>query len=134
MPAVNGILETAIYVDDVRRSADFYRDLLGCEVLVQDDRFCALSIGGKDVLLLFRRGASRQPISLPGGVVPPHDGSGTTHFAFTISAGELEAWRERLGDRLESTVHWERGGTSLYFRDPDGHCVEVVTPGCWSIY
>ncbi len=26
------------------------------------------------------------------------------------------------------------GGTSLYFRDPDGHLLELVTPGIWSIY
>jgi hypothetical protein len=27
-----------------------------------------------------------------------------------------------------------RGGEALYFRDPDGHLLEVVTPGIWNIY
>jgi catechol 2,3-dioxygenase-like lactoylglutathione lyase family enzyme len=31
-------------------------------------------------------------------------------------------------------MEWPRGGTSLYFRDPDGHLVELATPGLWSIY
>jgi len=26
------------------------------------------------------------------------------------------------------------GGEALYFRDPDGHLLEVVTPGVWNIY
>jgi len=30
--------------------------------------------------------------------------------------------------------HSPRGGTSLYFRDPNGHMLELATPGLWSIY
>jgi hypothetical protein len=26
------------------------------------------------------------------------------------------------------------GGASLYSRDPDGHLLELITPGCWAIY
>jgi catechol 2,3-dioxygenase-like lactoylglutathione lyase family enzyme len=38
---------------------------------------------------------------------------------------------------LESRLHLvalHRGGTSLYFRDPDGHLLELATPGLWTIY
>jgi catechol 2,3-dioxygenase-like lactoylglutathione lyase family enzyme len=31
-------------------------------------------------------------------------------------------------------MNWARGGKSLYFRDPDGHLVELVTPGVWATY
>jgi catechol 2,3-dioxygenase-like lactoylglutathione lyase family enzyme len=31
-------------------------------------------------------------------------------------------------------VQWEGGGTSLYFRDPDGRSVELATPGIWPTY
>jgi catechol 2,3-dioxygenase-like lactoylglutathione lyase family enzyme len=36
-----------------------------------------------------------------------------------------------LGIAIESRITWARGGTSLYFRDPDGHSLEVATPGLW---
>jgi catechol 2,3-dioxygenase-like lactoylglutathione lyase family enzyme len=77
------------------------------------------------------------PTELPGGTIPPHGASGQSHLAFAISADDLEAWKTHLAEHdvaLESTVTWPRGGTSLYFRDPDGHLLELVTPGIWSIY
>src|SRR4051812_7168244 len=43
VPAVSGLLETALYVDDVPRSERFYRDLFGFETLSSDERFCALN-------------------------------------------------------------------------------------------
>jgi catechol 2,3-dioxygenase-like lactoylglutathione lyase family enzyme len=71
---------------------------------------------------------------LPGGVIPPHDSHGQSHLAFAIAAADLDAWRRRLAEQgipVESTVTWPLGGTSLYFRDPDGHLVELATPGIW---
>ena len=35
---------------------------------------------------------------------------------------------------IESRVTWPGGGTSLYFRDPEGHLLELLTPGVWQIY
>jgi catechol 2,3-dioxygenase-like lactoylglutathione lyase family enzyme len=137
MPEITGILETGVYVDDVARSADFYKTLFGFQVITQDDRFCALSVAGKDLLLLFRRGATLTPKELPGGVLPPHDGSGQLHFAFSIPAAALEEWEERLAAHhipIESKMLWPLGGRSLYFRDPDSHLVEPATPGTWPIY
>ncbi|HLN27207.1 MAG TPA: VOC family protein [Gemmataceae bacterium] len=137
MPRVNGVLETALYVKELERSREFYRDLFELEVLAADDRFTALSVAGKQVLLLFREGASRAPIATPTGIIPPHDGSGQTHFAFSISTADLAFWEQRLGEKgisIESKMQWTRGGISIYFRDPDGHLVELATPGIWAIY
>ena len=47
---------------------------------------------------------------------------------------DLESWEKRLaehGVEIESRARWTRGGRSVYFRDPDGHSLELVTPGTW---
>jgi len=135
--AISGILETALHVEDMQKSIAFYQRLFGFEIMVQDERLCAMSVAGRDVLLLFKRGASTQPMSVPGGVIPPHDGAGRLHTAFSIASSELADWERRLareGVIIESTVDWPAGGKSVYFRDPDGHLLELATPGIWPIY
>ena len=137
MATITGIIETALYVEDLDRAVSFYKDLFGFETLSADDRFHALNVGNKHVLLLFRRGASLQPIPTPGGTIPPHDGSGPAHIGFSIPADSLAEWQNRLSKsnvKIESTTVWPRGGTSIYFRDPDGHLLELITPGVWTIY
>jgi catechol 2,3-dioxygenase-like lactoylglutathione lyase family enzyme len=137
MPPVGRVLETSLYVNAVPRSTDFYQRIFGFPVLVGDDRFCALNVSNEQVLLLFRKRGTLEPVTLPGGVLPPHDGDGQTHLAFTIPADSESAWTQHLsthGVTVESRMVWPRGGISLYFRDPDGHLVELVTPGCWTIY
>ena len=136
-PKLGSVLETALYVEDVERSREFYQRLFGFEDIGSDQRLCALSVEGKQVLLLIRRGSDAQPHQTSGGLIPGSDSSGTSHLTFSIAAAELEAWEKWLGENgvsVESKVRWERGGTSLYFRDPDGHLLEVATPGLWSIY
>jgi len=134
VPAVTGVLETSLYVADLRRAATFYQAVFGFERLDGDDRFTALEVPGRQVLLLFARGASSRAVPLPVGAIPPHDGSGRLHVTFSIPAGQLAAWEahlERHAVAIESRITWPRGGTSLYFRDPDGHLVELATPGLW---
>ncbi len=136
-PPVQGMLEFGLYVKDVSRSADFYRQLFGFPVMVSKERIAALDVEGKQVLLLFKLGASSEPMSMSGGVLPPHDGEGTSHVAFAILEGDVgrwERWLSEQGVAVESKVDWERGGRSLYFRDPDGHLLELVTPGTWETY
>jgi catechol 2,3-dioxygenase-like lactoylglutathione lyase family enzyme len=134
---VTGVLESGIYVDDVARSAEFYCRIFGFERLEGDDRFRALSVAGRQVFLIFKRGGTLAPMQLPGGVLPPHDGSGRQHFAFSVPQADLAAWETKLAENgvaIESHVNWPRGGKSIYFRDPDGHLAELITPGCWAVY
>lgn len=134
--AIRGIVETCINVSDMARARNFYRSLFGFEVMEGDDRFCAFRVGN-DVLLLFAEGASGKPVEIVGGVIPPHETRGAGHFALGIDATMLETWRTRLleqGVAIESEAKWERGGSSLYFRDPDDNLVELVTPGTWANY
>jgi catechol 2,3-dioxygenase-like lactoylglutathione lyase family enzyme len=137
MPTVSKIVESALDVDDLGRSIAFYEGLFGFVKMVGNDRFCAFAVPGDQVLLLFLRGASQQPFDFQDGRIPPHDTRGVQHMAFAIAPEELEPWSERLAERgvaIESRVTWGLGGQSLYFRDPDNHLLELITPGCWPNY
>jgi catechol 2,3-dioxygenase-like lactoylglutathione lyase family enzyme len=130
-PKCEGLLESSLYVSDVIRSARFYEKTFGFRVISDfGERGCAMQAGDRSVLLLFKKGGSRL-------IATPHDGDGELHIAFAISASELEkweAWLEENGIAIEEKRTWDRGGQSLYFRDPDRHLLEIATPGVWSIY
>jgi catechol-2,3-dioxygenase len=137
LPKLAGVIETALYVDDLGRTSAFYTKVLGLAALTSDSRFVAFDVGGRNVLLLFHRGSTLETVRLPGGTIPPHDGHGPIHVAFAIEAGELAAWEKRLTEHdvaIEGRTDWPRGGKSIYFRDPDAHLLELVTPGVWAIY
>lgn len=136
-PPLTRVLETALYVDDLAAARRFYVDTLGGVVLLDTPRLLALSVNAPSILLLFQRGATTEPLPTPGGLVPSHGATGIQHIAFAIEAASLNAWRAHLvhqGVAIESEVRWERGGISLYVRDPDGHSIEFVTPGLWASY
>lgn len=137
MPKLEGVLETALYVDNLPRAVEFYKTVFDFETLVYDERMCALNVSDRQVLLLFLKGASDKLMPVSGGVIPPHDGAGHLHIAFAITADELEKWEAHLDEKqthIESRVAWPRGGVSLYFRDLDNHLIELATPGLWKIY
>jgi catechol 2,3-dioxygenase-like lactoylglutathione lyase family enzyme len=134
---VRRVLETALDCDDLVKSARFYTTLLDATPMLTADRLVAIDAGEGTVLLLFQRGASADPVRLPGGVVPPHDAGGPGHLAFAIDAVDIAKWETRLvelGIAVESRVTWERGGFSIYFRDPDNRSVELASPGIWPSY
>jgi catechol 2,3-dioxygenase-like lactoylglutathione lyase family enzyme len=131
-PHVNGILETSLYVESAARSAEFYRRVFGFEPLEpgeplnDETRLCPMRAGDRSVLLLFKKGAT-----------PDTDANGTIHIAFGIARSDLSTWEQWLacqGIKIESRKRWKYGGEALYFRDPDAHLLEIVTPGVWSIY
>ncbi len=130
-PKTNGILESSLYVSDVPRSARFYEETFGFRIISDfGERGCAMHTDTQQVLLLFKKRASR-------AIRSPHDGDGELHVAFAIPADELanwESWLETRGIAVEEKRKWDLGGWSLYFRDPDRHLIELVTPGVWSVY
>jgi len=134
MPSISGIAETAVHVEDLARSLQFYQGLFGFKKIAADDRLVALRVTRDQVFLIFKRNATLAPVETPGGTIPPHSTDGQAHFAFTIPHVEWDAWQQQVQSRgitIESVVNWSPGVRSLYFRDPDGHLVELSTPGLW---
>jgi len=133
---VRRILETALHCGDLPRTSAFYARLLDTAPLLDTERLAVFHAGEGTMLLLFQCG-NTDPLQTPGGLIPGHDAGGAGHFAFAIDAGDLAEWERRLrelGIAIESRVSWERGGTSVYFRDPDDRLVELATPGVWPTY
>jgi len=129
---IKGVIETAVYVDDLQAAETFYRTVLGLRVLSKEaNHHVFFQVSENQVLLAFRAAAT-----LTGHVLPPHGASGPGHFALGIEAHDIDAWRDLLQHHavaIEKEVAWPRGGKSLYFHDPAGNLVELVTPGVWGL-
>ena len=131
MDEIRAIVETAIYVDDMEAAEAFYRDVLGLEVIGREAGRHVFFRVGDGVLLAFD-----PEVTLKGDVLPPHGAVGPGHFALGVRAEHLDDWRLRLeahGVVIEKEFEWPRGGRSLYFRDPAGNSVELITPGLWGL-
>jgi catechol 2,3-dioxygenase-like lactoylglutathione lyase family enzyme len=129
---IQAVIETAIYVDDLRTAEAFYQSILGLAVISREPgRSVFFQVGEASVLLAFLA-----EDTLKGGQFPPHGTTGPGHFALGIEAHAHDAWRNHLGGHgvaIEKELEWPRGGKSLYFRDPAGNSVELVTPGVWGL-
>jgi catechol 2,3-dioxygenase-like lactoylglutathione lyase family enzyme len=132
IPKIQAVIETAIYVDDLDAAEDFYRSILGLRVIGKEaGRHVFFQVGDSNVLLAFV-----PDTTIKGDVLPSHGSKGPGHFALGIDGQSLDAWRQHLKARsiaIENEVEWPEGGKSIYFRDPAGNSVELVTPGVWGL-
>jgi catechol 2,3-dioxygenase-like lactoylglutathione lyase family enzyme len=132
MKPIQCVVETAIYADDLEQAEPFYRDVLGLTLMAQEaGRHLFFRVGDSQVILVFR-----PETTLKGDHLPAHGARGPVHFAVGIAAEDFEAWRERLhqhGVAIEHEEAWPGGSRSLYFRDPAGNALELITPGLWGL-
>jgi catechol 2,3-dioxygenase-like lactoylglutathione lyase family enzyme len=129
VPPLGGVHEAALYVDDLDAAERFWKRI-GLELLLRQPGRHAFFRAGRDMLLLFDAAAARKP-----GEVPSHGAEGPGHVAFDVPDGAaLDAWRDRLaalGVEIEQEHAWPSGGRSIYFRDPSGNSIELITRGSW---
>lgn len=128
-PPLGGIHEASLYVADLDRAERFWRRL-GLPLIGRSRGRHAFFRAGIDLLLLFNAEATAG-----GGEVPTHGATGPGHVALDVpDAATLEQWSTFLGQAevpIEAEVSWPNGGRSLYFRDPDGNSIELITRGTW---
>lgn len=129
-PPVEAVIETAIYAADLNAAEQFYTTVLGLSKIGHEaGRHIFFRVGPASVLLVFNADAT-----LTGGHLPPHGAKGPGHFALGVPTDSFDAWRDHLtacSVEIEKEVAWPLGGKSLYFRDPAGNSVELVTRGVW---
>lgn len=116
------------------RSVRFFSEVIGLVAMLSGDRLTAFDARAGGVLLIFARGTSLADMVDERGTVPGHDGSGPAHMAFSIAEADYEPWRahlEKAGAGMRGEMRWQSGSRSLYFEDPDGHVLELATPGLW---
>lgn len=128
---LTGLHHVTAIVADLERTVAFYRDTLGLALVQEgandDDpgarHFWFGAPGGAPGTLV----SFMEYPSMPEAV----QGRGATHhFAFAVeSAEELRAWKDYLDGRdVPCSEVFRRGRfTSVYFRDPDGHLLEIAT-------
>jgi catechol 2,3-dioxygenase-like lactoylglutathione lyase family enzyme len=136
-PGLNGVLETALYVNDLEKAEYFYSNILGLtRILLVPGRHVAFRCQ-ESVLLIFNpQHTERERVIINGAEIPLHGGRGPGHMAFRVPPGELEAWRKyfrQAGVAVESEVSWPNGAHSIYFRDPAGNSLEFATPDMWEL-
>ncbi|MFL6360855.1 MAG: VOC family protein [Nitrososphaeraceae archaeon] len=135
------IVETCIYSSDLVKMKDFYIDILGLEFVSEEkDRHVFLK-AGQSMLLIFNPNktlandmANTSSAQLPthGAFTPPS----IIHFALEIEKQNYDNAKYMLNEKsikIEKEVIWEKGSNSVYFRDPAGNLVEIITPGSWPV-
>lgn len=123
------IKETCLYVQDLDRTEAFYHGKLNLKVIGRSEGRHIFFKAGSSVLLCFIAGATKQEETLP-----PHFGEGNMHIAFEVPVEKYEEIKADIlstGIEIEHEQQWGKDYCSFYFRDPDGHSLEIVPEGMW---
>ncbi len=116
-----------IAVSDWERSIAFYRDVLGAEVVPQEPPRVAFRFGDTQL------NVHGPGVDVGGNVarLPVQPGNSDLCFEWPGPIDEAQAHLERHGVAIEtgpvSRLAARGEGTSVYFRDPDGSLLELVS-------
>ncbi|MFG2984031.1 VOC family protein [Streptomyces sp. NPDC048258] len=128
MPEALGIGHLTLTVSDVKRSAEFYNQLLDTQTVVdvEDEYGPFVAIASPAFVLGFRRheATNQADVFDPARV-------GLDHCAFHVAdRAALEAWESRLDEQdiAHSGIVEDPSGLHLNFRDPDNIALEFYRP------
>ena len=124
MFVLQGLDHVALIVRDVAHSAAWYQQVLGLERRLEEgcnDTPARLSLGSARLELFECRVAEPNP-------VPGCDTLATHHVAFRVDRANFASAQETLLQRrIPFEIQEHTLANSLYFRDPDGHQIEITT-------
>ena len=117
---------SVIAVSDWERSTAFYRDVLGAEVVELDRSRVAFRLGEQQ-LNVHGPGSTPEPRAR----VPVAPGNADLCFVWPGTPDEARKHLEAKGVEVElgpvERTGARGGGTSVYFRDPDGALLELIS-------
>ena len=131
-----GVLESALYAEDLASAEAFYGGVLGLEKITAVEGRHVFFRCGEGVVLIFNPNATVEPPLNPDMPVPPHGAKGEGHLCFRASGDEIDGWAAHLeanGIRIEADFFWPNGARSIYFRDPAGNSLEFAEPKIWGL-
>lgn len=132
---INKVIETCIYSSDLESMKKFYAGILGLSVIQEEGDKLLFLKAGKNMLLIFdplRTSIDNHNLPRHGAMTPPS----SIHFAMEIEEQEYNPCIEVLVRNhiaIEKEVIWSNKTKSIYFRDPAGNLVELITPGGWPV-
>ncbi|MGX4734447.1 VOC family protein [Kitasatospora griseola] len=114
---------TIVHARDNRESAEFFTDLLGVEITAEWGPFIAVDLSN---------GVTLDFATIPADKITPQ------HYAFLVSEAEFDAAYARIAQRgIEhyadphrqhpGAINHNDGGRGVYFMDPVGHAMELIT-------
>jgi catechol 2,3-dioxygenase-like lactoylglutathione lyase family enzyme len=116
-----------IAVSDWERSNEFYRDVLGAEIIELESGRFAYRLGDDQQLNVHGPGSTPSPRAID----PVRPGNSDLCFVWPGSADEAAAHLVSCGVAVELGPVPRQGargtGTSVYFRDPDGSLLELIS-------
>ena len=121
-PKLNGLRHLALVVEDLEACEDFYRNILGMEVLVRaNDNLVYLTLGNDNLSL----GRAR-----PGGPAAPVRRP-MDHFGFIVDTkDDLQAWFEFMQEKgvnlLDAPSDHFDGARSFHCTDPAGNVIQPI--------
>lgn len=132
---LSGIVETAIYSDDLITMRRFYEDKLGLKCVSYTENQSLFFKINRSILLIFNRSYTvDQTATINGCAIPPHATNGPGHLAFEAPEDEYDNLKARIlgmDIEVESEVTWPHGKKSFYFRDPSDNSIEIVENSLW---
>jgi len=126
---ITQIKETCLYVQDLNITKSFYNEKLGFSIISHVENRHIFFRAGTSVLLCFNPEQTKEEKNLP-----PHYSFGFQHIAFEVQANDYQSWLDKIKEQDIEVIHiqhWKQELYSFYFRDPDGHVLEIVPKGIW---